>query len=111
MEIPLLRDILVIFSLSIGVLLICHKLKLPLIVGYLITGVLGGPGGFGFVKGISEVETLSEIGIVLLLFSVGLEFSLKKILEYKRYFFLGGFLQVIFTILAGYGLSSIWNFD
>ncbi len=109
MEIPLLRDILVIFSLSIVVLLICHRLKLPLIVGYLITGILGGPGGFGFVKGVTEVETLSEIGIVLLLFTVGLEFSLKKILEYKRYFFLGGFLQVILTILAGYAVSSIWE--
>lgn len=111
MEIPLLRDILVIFSLSIVVLLICHKLRLPLIVGYLITGVVGGPGGFGFVKGVTEVETLSEIGIVLLLFTVGLEFSLKKILEYKRYFFLGGFLQVILTILAGYAVASIWEHD
>lgn len=106
MEIPLLRDILVIFGLSIFVLLICHRMKLPPVVGYLITGIVGGPGGFALVKGVDDVETLSKIGIVLLLFTVGLEFSLKKIIEYKRYFFFGGALQVALTIASGYLISS-----
>lgn len=109
MEIPLLRDILIIFSLSCLVLLLCHRLKLPTIVGYLITGVVAGPGGFALIKGIEDVETLSQIGIVLLLFTVGLEFSVKKIFEYKRYFFIGGFLQVLLTTLATFLIFKFWG--
>lgn len=109
MEIPLLRDILIIFSLSCLVLLLCHRLKLPTIVGYLITGVVAGPAGFKLIRGIENVETLSQIGIVLLLFTVGLEFSVKKILEFKRYFFVGGALQVIFTTLATFLLFKFYG--
>lgn len=102
MEIPLLHDIVIIFGLSIIVLLFCHKIKIPSIVGFLVTGVLCGPFGLGLVKGESDVQTLATTGIILLLFIVGMEFSLKKILEYKRYFLIGGFLQVGLTVGAGY---------
>ncbi|GAB4225813.1 MAG: cation:proton antiporter [Chlamydiales bacterium] len=101
MEIPLLKELLTIIILSIGVLLICHRLKLPNIVGFLLTGVICGPYGLGFVRNVTEVEHLANIGIVLLLFTVGLEFSFRKILEYKRYFFLGGGIQVGLTVLIG----------
>jgi len=90
MEIPLLKDIVIIFGLAITVLLICFRLRIPTIVGFLITGVLCGPHGLGLVSAISEVRILAEIGIVVLLFTVGLEISIKKILEYKRFFFIGG---------------------
>lgn len=107
MEIPLLRDILVIFALSIFVLLACHKLKIPSVVGFLLTGVLAGPGGLGLIKGIEDVEKLSHIGIIFLLFTVGLEFSIKKILEYKKYFLIGGVLQVSLTVLLGTLVSYV----
>lgn len=101
MEIPLLKEIVIIFCLAIVVILGCHKLKLPTIVGFLITGVLGGPHGFGFINNVEDVDMLATIGIVMLLFAVGMEFSFKKILEYKRFFLIGGVLQVLFTVLAG----------
>jgi len=54
----------------------CHRVKLPRIVGFLITGVLRGADGFGLIEGIAEVEAMAEIRFVLLLFTVGVEFSL-----------------------------------
>lgn len=106
MEVPILEEIVIIFALSIGVLLIFHKLRLPAIVGFLATGVLCGPHGLGLVKGIDDVQMLATIGIVLLLFTVGMEFSLQKIIKYKYYFFVGGSLQVFLTALACFCVSK-----
>lgn len=106
MEIPLLKDFVVICGLAIGVLLVCHRIRVPLIVGFFLTGVLCGPHAMGLVTNTHEVEILAKIGIVLLLFMVGVEFSLKKIFAYKRYFFLGGLLQVGLTVCVGYGVAQ-----
>ena len=86
MEIPLLNDIVIIFGLSIAVLYLCHRIRLPVIVGFFLTGILAGPHGLGLIKAVHEVEILAEIGIVLLLFTIGIEFSFKKLLEIKNRF-------------------------
>ena len=83
MEIPLLNDIVIIFGLSIVVLFICHRFRIPSIVGFLLTGVLAGPHGLGLIKALHEVELLAEVGVVLLLFTIGIEFSLKSLLQIK----------------------------
>ena len=98
MEIPLFNDIVIIFILSISVIFICHRIGVPAIVGFLITGVLAGPHGLELVGRVHDVEILAEIGVVLLLFTIGLEFSLKDLLRIKRAVFLGGILQVVLTI-------------
>jgi len=95
-----LYDIILILGLSIAVLFVCHRLRIPTIVGLLLTGVLAGPHGFGFLKAVHEVEILAEIGIVLLLFTIGIEFSLKKLLQIKKTVLMGGSLQVLLTLLA-----------
>ena len=100
MEILLLQDIAVIFGLAIVVLQVCHKIKLPAIVGFLATGTLVGPHGLHLVKSIHEVELLAEIGVVLLLFTIGLEFSFKELFRLKRPVLIGGSFQVFTTILA-----------
>jgi CPA2 family monovalent cation:H+ antiporter-2 len=100
MEIPLLNDIVIIFGLSIAVLFIFHLIRVPAIVGFLLTGILAGPHGLGLVHGVHEVEILAEIGVVLLLFAIGLEFSLKRMMQIKRSILLGGSLQVLLTIVA-----------
>ncbi len=66
MDIPLLPDIAKIFGLSIAVLLICARLRIPTVVGLLITGVLCGPHGLRIIKGLHEVEMMAEVGVVLL---------------------------------------------
>jgi CPA2 family monovalent cation:H+ antiporter-2 len=112
MEIPLLTDIVIIFGLAVAVLLLFHFIRLPAVVGLLITGILTGPYGFGLVGAIHEVEVLAEIGVILLLFTIGIEFSFKKLIEIRKQVVVGGTLQVGLTILAVFviarqiGLSS-----
>ena len=100
MDIPLLNDTVIIFGLAIVVLLICHKLRIPEVVGFLLTGIFVGPYGFGLVKAIHEVELLAEIGIVLLLFTIGIEFSLKRLMQIKKAVLMGGSLQVALTFFS-----------
>ena len=100
MEVPLLYDIVVIFGMAITVIFICHRIQVPVIVGFLLTGVLAGPHGLGLVKAVHEVEILAEIGVVLLLFTIGIEFSLKNLLQIKKAVLMGGSVQVLLTILA-----------
>ena len=105
MEILLLNDIVIIIGLSITVLFICHRLHVPAVVGFLLTGIFVGPYGLGLVKGIHEVEILSEIGVVLLLFTIGIEFSLDRLLQIKKTVLVGGPLQVLLTSLAAFFLA------
>lgn len=100
MHIPLLNDIVLIFGLAIIVIYICHKIRIPSVVGLLITGVLAGPHGFGMVNDVESVDVMAELGIILLLFTIGIEFSLRQLLQIKKSVFLGGALQVLFTSLA-----------
>jgi len=102
MGIPLLNDIVIIFGLAIAVLFLCHRLHVPTIVGYLMTGILAGPHGLGLIDGVHEVEILAEIGVVLLLFTIGIEFSLRSLLQIKRLVLIGGPLQVLLTLFAAF---------
>lgn len=105
MEIPLLKDILILFGLAIVILLICHRLHVPTIVGFLLTGILAGPHGLGIISAVREVETLAEIGVVLLLFAIGIEFSLRSLLQIRKSVLIGGSLQVLLTIAVTYLIS------
>jgi len=100
MEIPLLNDIVIIFVLSIAILFICHRLRVPAIVGFLLAGILAGPYGLGLVKAVHEVELLAEVGVVLLLFTIGIELSLEKLLQIKKSVLMGGSIQVLLTFLV-----------
>ena len=105
MEIPLLKDILILFGLAIAVLLVCHRLHVPTIVGFLLTGILAGPHGLGMISAVNEVEILAEIGVVLLLFTIGIEFSIGSLLQIRRSLFIGGAFQVLLTILVTHLIS------
>ncbi len=99
-ELGPLRDLIVIFGLGALAVVALHRLRLPPVVGLLLTGVVTGPHGFGLIENVHEVEAMAEIGVVLLLFSVGLEFSLERLAPLKRFLFVGGGLQVMVTIAA-----------
>ena len=79
MHSPLLSDLVVLLLVSIAVLYASQLAKLPAIVAFLVSGVLLGPHGFGLVQGVEEVEQLAEIVVILLLFTIGLEFSLTRL--------------------------------
>ncbi|MBF0381449.1 MAG: cation:proton antiporter [Magnetococcales bacterium] len=106
----ILIDLLVIFSLSVVVVYLCHHIRVAPIVGFLFTGALAGPFGFSLISSITEVELLAEIGVMLLLFTIGLELSLEKLVEMKRAVFIGGGMQVGLTIAAGSSLALVLGF-
>lgn len=93
-----LSDIVIIFGLAVGVIFICYRLKIPSIVGFLLTGILAGPHGLALIKSPEQVQITAEIGVILLLFSIGLEFSFKNLMEIRKTVLLGGSLQVLLTV-------------
>jgi CPA2 family monovalent cation:H+ antiporter-2 len=82
----LLDDILIIILLSVAVLYLCHRLHMPAVVGFLLTGIIAGPHGLGMVREIDTVQTLAEAGIFLLLFTIGLECSFLSLLRLRLVF-------------------------
>src|SRR5687768_9571803 len=99
-ELTVLRDLLVLFGLGVAVVVLFHRFRIPPIVGFLITGVVCGPYGFGLIRGVHQVEALAEIGVVLLLFTVGIEFSIQQLMRIRRFLVLGGGMQMGVTMLA-----------
>ncbi|KHK01204.1 cation:proton antiporter domain-containing protein [Desulfovibrio sp. TomC] len=105
MDIPVLPDITVVFGLAVLVILVCHRMKIPALVGLLLTGILCGPHGLGLVRSAHDVEILSEIGVIMLLFTIGLELSLADLSRLKRPVFIGGTAQMLLTWLVFFSLS------
>ncbi|MCW8961063.1 MAG: cation:proton antiporter [Ignavibacteriaceae bacterium] len=99
-EFTIIKDIVVILLVSIPIILLFNKLKLPSIAGFLIAGMIIGPFGFKLIANIDEINIMAEIGVILLLFTIGLEFSLKELAKMKKLLLFGGGLQVLITILA-----------
>ena len=98
MQIPVIQDIAIIFFIGLIILFIAQKLHIPGILAFLLTGLLLGPHGFALISGLEQIEIMAEIGIVLLLFTIGMEFSIGSLKEIKKEVFIGGFLQVALTV-------------
>jgi len=75
MEIPLLKEIVIVLGISIVIILAFQKIKVPSILGFLMAGIIVGPSAFNLLSSSHEVELLSEIGIIFLLFIIGIELS------------------------------------
>lgn len=98
-ETHVLGDILIIFSVSIGVVFLFQKLRLPSIAGFLVAGTVVGPYGLNLISDRDQIQVLAEIGVILLLFTIGLEFSLSHLKASRHLFFIGGPLQVLGVLL------------
>lgn len=105
-EPTILRELILLLAVSLPITFLFHKMRLPALVGFLITGVLLGPHGISLVTDTTVVERLAEIGVVLLLFTVGLEFSIDDITRSGRQLILGGGLQLLLSIAAVVGIAS-----
>src|SRR3990167_2277334 len=101
-EFPLLRDIIIILAFTLPITFIFHKLKLPAIIGYLLTGMVIGPYGIRLIYELSMVKILAEIGVALLLFTVGLEFSLTRMARNIKTIVGSGGIQVVLTIIGAF---------
>lgn len=100
MHIPLLDELAEIAALGVVVTLVLSRLRLPAVAGLLFAGALAGPAAFGFVKSLEAISVLAELGVVLLLFTIGLEFSLSRLKDIFKQVALGGVLQVGLTTAA-----------
>ncbi|WP_338760098.1 cation:proton antiporter [Bernardetia sp. ABR2-2B] len=93
----ILSDVVIILALAIPVILLLHRVSLPSIVGFLLTGVLAGPYVLKLVTSQEHIDILAEIGVVLLLFTIGMEFSLPNLIRIRKAVFIAGSLQLILT--------------
>jgi CPA2 family monovalent cation:H+ antiporter-2 len=99
-QLLVLRDLAVIFAGSLLVILAFHRLKLPALPGFIVAGMILGPNALGLVSDPHRVESLAEVGVILLLFTIGIEFSLSRLKEMGRQVLVGGLGQMAFTVLA-----------
>ena len=99
-ESRLLIDLALLVGMAIPIVALAHRLSAPPLVGFLVAGVLVGPHGFGLISATEEVEVLSELGVALLLFEVGLELSLSYVRQWARTVLIAGGLQVSGTLLC-----------
>ena len=106
-EIPVLRDLVILVAVAMPVVIIAQRLRVPTVVGFLLTGIAIGPNALGLVARPDSVESLAEVGVVLLLFTIGLELSLSRIVRMGQWVIRGGGIQVLATIavIAGIGIA------
>jgi CPA2 family monovalent cation:H+ antiporter-2 len=102
-----INELVIIFLLSIGVIIVCAKLRLPSTVGFLITGILCGPSVLGVVSNKHAVDMLAEIGVALLLFTIGMELSGEALARLRKPVLVGGTLQIGVTVAVIAGITML----
>lgn len=106
-EANLLVDLLVLFGFATLVAALLHRARQSTIVAYLLTGMLVGPSGLGLISNRAAIELMAEIGVVLLLFTIGIEFSLKKLWRMRQVVLGAGGRQVALTVLVCLGAAAL----
>ncbi len=112
MEFSVLAHVDVILGFAILILTIFYKFEVPPVMGFLVTGMLIGPYGLGILDSELNMELNAELGIIFLLFTIGVDLSLKELWKMKKAVMIGGALQILFTttlaliVCTGLGFSS-----
>src|SRR5581483_9810127 len=106
-----LTDLLVIFAVSIIVVFVFHQLRLPSIAGFLAAGALLGPYGLNLISDVQQVKAMAEIGVVLLLFTIGIEFSLTHLAAARSLVLVGGPLQVGSVLVLATLIGAVVGLD
>ena len=106
-----LQLVLILLAVAVGVVVLCRVLRLPAVLGYLIVGILIGPHALGWIPDAPETRHLAEFGIVFLMFSIGLEFSLARLRSMQRVVFGLGTAQVVATMLLVMLASLFFGLD
>src|SRR5688500_7598591 len=108
-----LQAVLVMLASSVLAVIVCRRLQLPPMIGYLVAGLALGPHALGLVSDRAETHTIAEFGVVFLMFSIGLEFSLARLLAMRRVVFGLGLAQVAATlaIVMTLAVSIGWSWQ
>ncbi len=108
-DLHILRDLLILIAFAIPVVAVAQRLRAPSTVGFLIAGILIGPHVLGLIERSEEVQVIAEIGVVLLLFEIGLEMSFSRVVRMWTTVLIGGGLQLVVTIAAATALSVVFG--
>jgi CPA2 family monovalent cation:H+ antiporter-2 len=107
MAVMIMSGLVLILGLALVVGLLCTRLRIPAIVAFIVTGIIAGPHVLSLVSSVEEVSILAEAGIVLLLFTIGLEFSFRHLWELRRVMLVGGLLQVSLTFILSVAVATL----
>ena len=99
-ELGILQDLVVVLGVAIPTVAIAHRLRIPAIVGFFLVGAVIGPCGLALIPNAESVTVLADLGVLLLLFTIGLELSLTRVMQLGRVALQGGALQVGGTLVA-----------
>jgi CPA2 family monovalent cation:H+ antiporter-2 len=110
-NVTLITTIAAAFGLALVFGVLAVRLKLPALVGYLIAGVLIGPATPGFVADVDLSQQLAEIGVILLMFGVGLHFSMEDLIAVRRIALPGAVAQIAVATMLGAGVASFWGWS
>lgn len=105
----LVSDLLAIFAISITVVFLFQKVRLPSIAGFLVVGALVGPYGLNLISDLDQVRVVAEIGVVALLFTIGVEFSLGQLIASRGLLLVAGHLQVISVVMLVAVIATVWD--
>ncbi len=106
-----MKQLVALLAICLLLTYICHRLRLLPIIGFLLAGILLGPGVFSLIEDEALINQLAEIGVILLLFTIGIEFSLEKLARIARFVFTGGGLQVVLSIFVVMGILLVFDVD
>ncbi len=90
---------------------LAHRLRQPPLLGYLITGIIFGPSALALVHRSELIQVLAEVGIALLMFTIGVHLSIRSILEIRGVALIGGAIQILLSVALGYGLGQVFGLD
>src|SRR6516162_9524376 len=111
------HEITLISTIAVGLIYalvggyIACRLHLPPLVGYLLAGIAEGPFTPGFVADAKLAPQLAEIGVILLMFGVGLHFSVRDLLAVRRVALPGALVQIVGTLALSYGVTRLWGWS
>src|SRR5688500_14221594 len=108
-SVPLIATISAAFGLALILGFLAARMRLPALVGYLLAGIVIGPATPGFVADVEIASQLAEIGVMLLMFGVGLHFSLQDLLSVRRIALPGAVVQMLVATAMGAGIASWWG--
>ena len=111
--ISFIQDLAVIMLVAGVVTILCHRLKQPVVLGYIVAGFIIGPHTppFGLIHDEDTIKTLAELGVIFLMFCLGLEFSLRKLFKVGATAFIAAFLEIVLMIWIGYEIGRWFDWN
>ena len=112
-QLSFLQDLAIVMMVAGLVTILCHRFKQPVVLGYILAGVIIGPHTppFPLIKDAGTIETLSELGVIFLMFSLGLEFSLRKLRQVGATAFIAASLEIAVMMAVGYGIGRLFHWS